>query len=65
VKTLTQLSRTADKAAKALEERDRLVEQARNEGHPIRTVAKAAGVSHQTVVNIIARNIVARDQQPA
>jgi hypothetical protein len=61
VKTLTRLDRAAKRAADAIAERDRLIEQARGEGHTLRAVADAAGVSHQTVVNIIARNVVARD----
>jgi transposase len=55
MQTMTRLTKTAQRAAEALELRDQLIEQARAEGHTVRAVAEAAGVSHQTVLNIIAR----------
>ena len=35
-------------------ERDELIRAARVQGHPLRSIAGAAGVSHQTVANVVA-----------
>ena len=45
----------AKRVAEATEARDRAIVAARAAGVPLRTVAEAAGVTHQTVQNIVDR----------
>ena len=45
----------AKRVAEATESRDRAIVAARAAGVPLRTVAEAAGVTHQTVQNIVDR----------
>lgn len=45
----------AKRIAEATESRDRAIRAARNAGVPLRTIAEAADVSHQTVQNILGR----------
>ena len=47
--TLTRLSKAASRLAADLAERDQLIAQARAEGHSLRTVAAAAGISHVAI----------------
>lgn len=45
----------AKRIAEATESRDRAIRAARTAGVPLRTIAEAADVSHQTVQNIVDR----------
>lgn len=50
---LRKVSRAADKAASALKARDDLIREAAME-HSLREIAKAAGLSHQRIHQIVA-----------
>ena len=55
-RALTNVRRAADKAASAFRSRDDAIRQAHTGGHSTRAIAKAAGISHQRVHQIIHRH---------
>lgn len=54
--TLEKLKATTKQLTTLRRLREKLIVQARTEGKPLRTIAAAAGVTHQTIVNIITRS---------
>lgn len=55
IRARTKVQRAEAALEKAVAERDRVIVKRHAEGASLRTIADEAGVSHQTVVNIIRR----------
>lgn len=52
---LDMISRVAKKARESTASRDELIVEAHKDGHSLRTIAEAAGLSHTAIAKIVER----------
>lgn len=55
IPVLERLSWWAEEAMSALGERNNVIREAAADGYPLRTIAKAAGLSHTAIAKILKR----------